>query len=564
MARYRPAALSDRTGARAGRGASRRSPRTLRATAWVDGVTEHGGRLTVSVTDEAAASAGLLPLVVAAGLRLAAFERVRPSLEDVFLRLVGREPDAHEGEPPHDRRLRSCFARSCSSRGGPCGCRSSAGLFLLVGLTSPLLARFLPEIIKAAAGDQLPSIPLPTPVAADAVAQTLEEPRPIRGICRDRPGDGRPLPRNGIAARPRSCCPSRSRAGAFIGAKVVGIGAILGLCTALAVAVAWIYTAILFEPPSVAGWVALAAIAWLGLCAWAALTFLGSTVTGSTAAAAGIGFGALLLLSIGSAIPNVGRFLPGGLAAPAIALAVGRAGRCRGRARPGGLDGRCSSRRLSGSRSGRSVARSSEPETGHAARPPGRGPRDLPSPGSARPQTTPRARNPAISSAPYPSSPRIASVSWPRVGGGVLIEAGVAGQLERDPDLADQPHAGCSCSTVIPSATASGEANAATMSLIGPHGISAASRAVSQSAVGRAAKRSARIGRSSARCSTRSPLVANRRSSARLGQPERGAQPRPLALRADGDRDRAVGRRERLVRDDVRVGVAEPARARRP
>ncbi len=70
---------------------------TLRATAWIDGVTERDGRLTVSVTDEAAASAGLLPLVVAAGVRLAAFERVRPSLEDVFLRLVGREPDTEPG-----------------------------------------------------------------------------------------------------------------------------------------------------------------------------------------------------------------------------------------------------------------------------------------------------------------------------------------------------------------------------------------------------------------------------------------------------------------------------------
>ena len=67
---------------------------TLRSTAWVDGVTERDGRLSVSVTDEAAASAGLLPLIVAAGIRLAAFERARPSLEDVFLRLVGREPDA--------------------------------------------------------------------------------------------------------------------------------------------------------------------------------------------------------------------------------------------------------------------------------------------------------------------------------------------------------------------------------------------------------------------------------------------------------------------------------------
>jgi hypothetical protein len=58
--------------------------------------------LTVSVTDEATASAGLLPLVVNAGLRLAAFERARPSLEDVFLRLVGREPDV---DPAPDGRV---------------------------------------------------------------------------------------------------------------------------------------------------------------------------------------------------------------------------------------------------------------------------------------------------------------------------------------------------------------------------------------------------------------------------------------------------------------------------
>jgi len=67
---------------------------TLRVTPWVDGVTDDGGvgRLIVSVSDEAAAAAGLLPLVVAAGVQLAVFERGRPTLEDVFLRLVGRDP----------------------------------------------------------------------------------------------------------------------------------------------------------------------------------------------------------------------------------------------------------------------------------------------------------------------------------------------------------------------------------------------------------------------------------------------------------------------------------------
>ena len=197
-----------------------------------------------------------------------------------------------------------------------------AGLFLVVGLTSPLLAKFLPEIITAAAGDQLPSIPIPTPVPADAVDQVWKNLAQFGAFAaiilamgsvateRDR----------GTAAFILSKTVSRD---AFIAAKVAAIGAILALCVALAVAVGWFYTAILFEPLPATGWIGLASLAWLGLAAWAALTFLGSTVTGSAAAAAGLGFGALLVLSIASAIPNVGQFTPGGLAGPAVALAAG-------------------------------------------------------------------------------------------------------------------------------------------------------------------------------------------------------------------------------------------------
>jgi ABC-2 type transport system permease protein len=196
------------------------------------------------------------------------------------------------------------------------------GLFLLVGLTSPLLARFLPEIITAAAGDQLPAIPIPTPVAADAANQLWKNLGQFGAFAaivlamgsvageRDR----------GTAAFVLSKSVSRP---AFLGAKVMGLGMVLALCVALATVVGWVNTAILFEPLPIAGWIAFAVLAWLGLAAWAAITFLASTVTGSTAAAAGIGFGALIVLSIVAAIPNVGRFLPGGLAAPAIGLAAG-------------------------------------------------------------------------------------------------------------------------------------------------------------------------------------------------------------------------------------------------
>jgi ABC-type uncharacterized transport system ATPase subunit len=47
------------------------------------------GLVRVFVTDAERAATEMLPLVVASGIRVGRFERVRPTLEDVFLALVG-------------------------------------------------------------------------------------------------------------------------------------------------------------------------------------------------------------------------------------------------------------------------------------------------------------------------------------------------------------------------------------------------------------------------------------------------------------------------------------------
>ncbi len=68
----------------------------LRAAAWVAGVEEAHGVLRVAVHDEAEAGRALLAAVNQHGVALLAFERQRPTLEDVFLQLVGRR--AHDPE----------------------------------------------------------------------------------------------------------------------------------------------------------------------------------------------------------------------------------------------------------------------------------------------------------------------------------------------------------------------------------------------------------------------------------------------------------------------------------
>jgi ABC-2 type transport system ATP-binding protein len=62
----------------------------LRRQPWVARVEPDAGGLRVTVSDAARAGQEILPAVVGAQVSLVAFERVRPTLEDVFVRLVGR------------------------------------------------------------------------------------------------------------------------------------------------------------------------------------------------------------------------------------------------------------------------------------------------------------------------------------------------------------------------------------------------------------------------------------------------------------------------------------------
>jgi ABC-2 type transport system permease protein len=197
-----------------------------------------------------------------------------------------------------------------------------AVVFTALGIGSPLLARYTPELVKALAGDQF-QITLPPPTAADAVSQfikNLGQAGVLTAILLAM-GSVAVEKERGTAALLLTKPISR---GAFLLAKLLAIATTLLVGLLVAAIAGYAYTAILFETLSPLGWGAMAGLLLLGLIGYASLTFLGSTLARSSLAAAAIGIGAMILLAILSALPSIGPLTPGGLNAPGAALAVGK------------------------------------------------------------------------------------------------------------------------------------------------------------------------------------------------------------------------------------------------
>jgi ABC-2 type transport system permease protein len=194
-------------------------------------------------------------------------------------------------------------------------------VFLLFGIGSPLLAKYTPEILHAV-GTGMPgaTIELPPPTTADAVGQLVKNVGQLGILIAIllSMGSVASEKERGTAAFLLTMPAGR---GAFLLAKLVALGVTLLVAMALATVGAWVYTAILFEPLPVAGVVAMGLLLWLELLAFAALTFLASTVFASQLVAGGVGFVALVVLSIVAAIPIVGDWSP--IAASGVALDLG-------------------------------------------------------------------------------------------------------------------------------------------------------------------------------------------------------------------------------------------------
>jgi ABC-2 type transport system permease protein len=108
--------------------------------------------------------------------------------------------------------------------------------------------------------------------------------------------------------------------GVFLLAKFLALGITFLIGISLAALVGYYYTVFIFEAPDFGAWLGMNALLWLYALVYVALTLMGSTLVRSQAAAAGIGFGALLVLGSLGALPGFSEYLPGQLVAWSLML----------------------------------------------------------------------------------------------------------------------------------------------------------------------------------------------------------------------------------------------------
>ncbi|HET9981908.1 MAG TPA: ABC transporter permease subunit [Ktedonobacterales bacterium] len=198
-----------------------------------------------------------------------------------------------------------------------------AAVFLLLGIISPVTAKYTPELLKAlGAGQDGVQIIIPTPTVADAIAQYIKNVAgtgifvaillPMGMVAREK--------ERGTAAFVLTKPVSRA---AFLGAKLVAMAALLGIGVLVAAVATYVYTAILFEPVTLGGFIGCTALILLSLVVYGLLTFLGSTIANSQLPAVGIGLAAWVVISLIGINPTAAQYTPAGLLDPASALARG-------------------------------------------------------------------------------------------------------------------------------------------------------------------------------------------------------------------------------------------------
>ncbi len=197
--------------------------------------------------------------------------------------------------------------------------------FGVFGMTSPLLAYFMPEMFKAIPGAEQFAGMIPTPTQADALGQYVKNISQFGFLLAillgmsDVAGEKERGTASMILSKPMPRW-------AFITSKFLAQLAAFLIGFVIAWVGGYFYTLFLFEPsdPLLMAnqfvWINLLLFAWLSV--YVTITLISSVLAPSTSAAGGIAVVGAVLMMVGGTVPQVSYLLPGALTSWANQLAL--------------------------------------------------------------------------------------------------------------------------------------------------------------------------------------------------------------------------------------------------
>jgi ABC-2 type transport system permease protein len=196
-------------------------------------------------------------------------------------------------------------------------------VFVLFGLSSPLLAKVTPDLLKAVPGMPAGMADLiPAPTIADAVGQyakNLSQFGILLALLMTM-GSVAQEKERGTAAMMLTHPVSRLT---FLVAKFTALGLTFALSLVIAALACWYYTLLLFGSLSWGPFLAMNGLMLIVFLVYIAVTLLCSTLARTQGAAAGLSFAALVLVAGIGSLPSIGEYFPGRLFGWGGALVLG-------------------------------------------------------------------------------------------------------------------------------------------------------------------------------------------------------------------------------------------------
>jgi len=192
-------------------------------------------------------------------------------------------------------------------------------VLIAMAMTSPLIAKLTPELLKLLPGGADFASLVPAPTLMDAVGQYVKNISQFAFLLAL-------LTSMGLVAQEKEkgtavlMLVKPLGRGTFLFSKFAAQAVTFLVALLLAGLAGYYYTMFLFSAPDLTSWLVMNLLLWLWIMVYVAVTLLGSTLLKSQAAAAASGFGFLLVVAFLGSLPGIGLYLPGQLTASALAI----------------------------------------------------------------------------------------------------------------------------------------------------------------------------------------------------------------------------------------------------